>query len=182
MFELTDALTPVFLHRYHKLPDEQFVSQIAGILGDCPVGGFMRTVSARLKNDARAGSGLFLGLAREAAGAWEKSKPAPQPEAPQRAVVFEDESSGSLWMEIRLELKQRLSPQDYANWMVGTAYRGFNLHEGKLSVTTADDVTADWCREEFALKISQIIRDLQLPVKEVVYKSAHGCTEIKAPV
>ena len=174
--ELAQALEPVFLHRFHRLPDAKLLRQVASELGDCPIDRFMRTVSARLHADRRGDvtSGLFPVLAREARGAWEKSRPAaPTPKSlPQRATVFEDESSNSLWMQIRLELKARISEIEYSNWISHTAFRSYNGHEGRLSVVTADDLTAEWCGEEYAEKVFEIIRELNLPVKEVVYKPA----------
>jgi chromosomal replication initiator protein len=72
------------------------------------------------------------------------------------------------WDQLRDYLQQKVSAQEYENWIRGTAFLG--VHEGTLSVAVPDPQTRQWLQGEYAQLVQTAIRDLVLPVRVVSYQ------------
>jgi len=72
------------------------------------------------------------------------------------------------WEQIRQYLQTRLSSAAYENWFSKTEFR--RLDGTALYVTVSDDVTRQWMIQEYAGEVWSAIRDLNLPLKEVLYE------------
>ena len=115
------SLNPSFREIPHLVPDPQIVEKNGRGSGRLPD----RSLPVHGERpDRRSGAtvepALFPLIAADAL-----SRRGRHPETPQASAdtpgklprVLEEETSNSLWMQIRLELKQRLSPMDHANWV-----------------------------------------------------------------
>jgi chromosomal replication initiator protein len=71
------------------------------------------------------------------------------------------------WDQIRNYLRQRVSAEGYDNWLKSTAF--ISEEAGRLSVLVPDRDTRSWLETEYAPWIREGIRDLALPVREVLY-------------
>src|ERR1017187_5364575 len=74
------------------------------------------------------------------------------------------------WEQIKARLATRVSSQAYQNWVMRTAFEG--LSDGTLRVAVPDQVTKDWMEHEYADDIRAAIRELSLPVDNVIYVPA----------
>jgi len=72
------------------------------------------------------------------------------------------------WDQLRDYLRQRLSLQEYENWVSGSSFLG--SREGTLSVAVPDPQTRSWLEGEYAQLVQSGIRDLALPVRCVSYQ------------
>jgi len=71
------------------------------------------------------------------------------------------------WDLIKARLAERIAPQEFQNWVMRTA---FESHEhGSLRVQVPDQVTKDFIEQEYAEHIRSTIRELNLPVDQIVY-------------
>lgn len=97
----------------------------------------------------------------------------PPPPAPEIPLVRESEDSGSLWMQIRLAMKERLKltyqphEKPYENWFTGTAQARF--HAGKLLVVTQDQPIVEMIEQEYRNQIDQVIAELKLPIDRLEF-------------
>ena len=72
------------------------------------------------------------------------------------------------WEQIKQHLATRISSAAYENWLARTALR---LQQGPLLVVTVpDEVTKDWMQQEYAGEIWSTIRDLDPPLRQVIYE------------
>jgi chromosomal replication initiator protein len=71
------------------------------------------------------------------------------------------------WDQLRNYLQQRVSAQEYENWLKGTAFAA--LENGFLSVAVPDKETKEWLEREFTALTRSGIRDLGLPVTGILY-------------
>ncbi|HTP33069.1 MAG TPA: chromosomal replication initiator protein DnaA [Candidatus Acidoferrales bacterium] len=79
------------------------------------------------------------------------------------------------WDQIRNYLQHRVSAEGYDNWLKGTAFLG---QDGEiLSVSVPDHDTRSWLESEYAQPIRDGIRDLKLPVRQILYE-----TDLRQPV
>ena len=74
------------------------------------------------------------------------------------------------WEAIKQQLHGRLTPEAYQNWVART--RLVADHGSLLRVLVPDDVTRLWLEHEYAPRVQTAIRELNLPVSEVVYEVA----------
>lgn len=180
------TLAPIFAERFLRAVEPAEAEKIAARLGQTPVVFYHAFVCRALaRKDGRryrVEPGLFLHLAADAAKAWpqlpedvrRRYLPQEPEQAAARAHVREDESSGSMWMQIRRWLKHRVSPQDYENWLTATADAGYILERGELRVHVADRITAEFLRQEYSEMVEEAIREISLPVQKVVYQVPKG--------
>jgi len=72
------------------------------------------------------------------------------------------------WEQIKQHLRTRISDAAYDNWISKTEFRGLN--RAILSVTVPDDMTRQWMQQEYAGEVWSAIRDLDLPLTQVLYE------------
>jgi chromosomal replication initiator protein len=72
------------------------------------------------------------------------------------------------WEQIKQHLQTRISEAAYDNWISKTGFRG--LDRTILSVTVPDDITRQWLQQEYAGEVWTAIRDLDLPLTQVLYE------------
>jgi chromosomal replication initiator protein len=71
------------------------------------------------------------------------------------------------WDLIKAKLAERITPQEFQNWVMRTALE--SLDRGSLRVQVPDQVTKDFIEQEYTEQIQSTIRELNLPVEQVVY-------------
>lgn len=71
------------------------------------------------------------------------------------------------WDLIKAKLAERIAPQEFQNWVMRTALD--SLDQGSLRVQVPDQVTKDFIEQEYTEQIRSTIRELNLPVDQVVY-------------
>jgi chromosomal replication initiator protein len=74
----------------------------------------------------------------------------------------------NLWEQLRSYLQQKVSQQSYENWLRGASFAG--LSGETLHVQVPDRETAAWLEAEYAALVRNAIRELHLPVREVVWQ------------
>jgi hypothetical protein len=170
--DLSAFLTPVFNNLYHRPIDPAMLRQINKAL-KAPVESYKVVVTERLtragRRNERIASGLFLTMAGDCV-APKADTPAPPPEPV--TVIHEPEDSGSLWMQIRLALKVRISEIAYQNWLLRTAFDSYDSQDQVLQVRVPDQATGEWCEEHYSELASAAIETLELPVRRIVYQVA----------
>ena len=73
------------------------------------------------------------------------------------------------WDQIRNHLQQRVSAEGFDNWLKGTTFLG---QDGAiLTVSVPDRNTRSWLETEYAQAIRDAIRDLKLPIHQILYES-----------
>ncbi len=72
------------------------------------------------------------------------------------------------WEQIRSSLQQKVSAENYDNWLRGTEFAG--IDGDTLFVSAPDDETRAWLETEYADKILEIIRELRLAISHVSYE------------
>ena len=72
------------------------------------------------------------------------------------------------WEQIKQHLRTRISDAAYDNWISKTEFRGLN--RAILSVAVPDDMTRQWMQQEYAGEVWSAIRDLDLPLTQVLYE------------
>lgn len=156
--ELSEMLRPIFLNLFAKVPDNELLRKIDAELRAASVAHYARIVHNRMRRNVRdVQEGLFVNMARDAAiaaDAMESRAPDPLQPAPSN-FVREDDSTASVWVQIRSDLARDLTNDVYSNFLLHTA--SGPCEGGKLIVRTIDDVTAQWCSEEYAASIERIV-------------------------
>jgi chromosomal replication initiator protein len=71
------------------------------------------------------------------------------------------------WDLIKAKLAERIAPQEFQNWVMRTALE--SLDHGSLRVQVPDQVTKDFIEQEYTEQIRSTIRELNLPVEQIVY-------------
>jgi len=74
------------------------------------------------------------------------------------------------WDRIKEVLAAKISNDSYENWLSKTSFLKEN--EGVLWVVVPDEVTREWIQQEYASDVWSSIRDLALPIHQVVYQPA----------
>src|SRR5215471_4669329 len=85
------------------------------------------------------------------------------------------------WDQVRSCLRQKVSSEGYENWLKAT---GFIAHEaGTLTVSVPDKDTRSWLETEYAQRIHDCCRELNLPVRHIVYltEGARSSTQLAPP-
>jgi chromosomal replication initiator protein len=72
------------------------------------------------------------------------------------------------WDQLRNYLRQKVSTQEYENWLSGASYLG--VTEGALAVAVPDPQTRAWLEGEYALFVQSGIREMALPIRSVTYQ------------
>ena len=72
------------------------------------------------------------------------------------------------WDQLRNYLRQKVSVQEYENWLSGASF--IAMREGALSVAVPDPQTRAWLEGEYALFVQSGIRELMLPIRSVSYQ------------
>jgi chromosomal replication initiator protein len=72
------------------------------------------------------------------------------------------------WERIRQHLRTKMSAAAYDNWISKTEFR--TLTGTMLSVTVPDEITRQWMQQEYAGEVWSAIRDLDLPLTQVLYE------------
>ncbi len=71
------------------------------------------------------------------------------------------------WEEIKVRLAVKLGDSAYQNWISGTAFASFE--NGELTVKVPNPTAEAWIQQEYSLQILDAIRELNLPVRKVIY-------------
>ena len=71
------------------------------------------------------------------------------------------------WEEIKERLAAKLGDGAYQNWISGTALASFE--NGELTVKVPNPTTQAWIQQEYSSQILDAIRELNLPVRKVLY-------------
>src|SRR6266404_2714612 len=74
------------------------------------------------------------------------------------------------WENIKRLLATKISSGAFENWLLRTTF--LRLEGGVLWVTVPDEITKEWLQQEYAGEVWSAIRDIGLPVSQVVYASA----------
>ncbi len=83
----------------------------------------------------------------------------------------------NIWEQIKARLASRISPQDFQNWVMRTAFEGAS--ERALRVNVPDQVTKEWMEQEYGQEIRQAIDELNLGIDRVIY--IPGSSAVVAP-
>ncbi len=75
----------------------------------------------------------------------------------------------NVWDQIRQLLQQKVSVENYNNWLRGTGFLG--MDGDTLFVSAPDRETRAWLESEFGPPVRNAIRELGLPVRHVSYES-----------
>src|SRR2546426_492670 len=74
------------------------------------------------------------------------------------------------WENIKRLLATKISSAAFENWLLRTAF--LRSEGGILWVTVPDEITKEWLQQEYAGEVWSAIRDIGLPVSQVVYEAA----------
>ena len=72
------------------------------------------------------------------------------------------------WEQIRNYLRAKVSAESYENWLKSTSFLGMDGRT--LLVTVPDRETRGWLETEYAVLVRGAIKDLALPVGQVIYE------------
>jgi chromosomal replication initiator protein len=72
------------------------------------------------------------------------------------------------WDRIKNQISSKITPDAYNNWLSRTAL--LTSENDRLRVAVPDPATRDWIQREYSAEIWSAIRDLNLPLREVVYE------------
>jgi chromosomal replication initiator protein len=72
------------------------------------------------------------------------------------------------WEQIRNYLRAKVSAESYENWLKSTSFLGMDGRT--LLVTVPDRETRGWLETEYAVLVRGVIKDLALPVGQVIYE------------
>lgn len=75
----------------------------------------------------------------------------------------------NFWDQLRHYLQQKVSQESYENWLRGTAFAG--LSGDTLFVSVPDRETRAWLETEYSALVRSGIKELGLPVKQVVFEA-----------
>src|SRR5450759_1131868 len=75
----------------------------------------------------------------------------------------------NLWENIKRLLATKISSAAYENWLLRTSF--LRLEGGVLWVSVPDDLTKEWLQQEYAGEVWSAIRDIGLPVAQVIYEA-----------
>jgi len=80
------------------------------------------------------------------------------------------------WEQIKATLAQKISVQEFDNWVMRTSLEG--LENGSLRVIVPDQVTKEFIEQEYGEQIRSTIHLLKLPVHNVVYVPRAGDSQV----
>ena len=83
------------------------------------------------------------------------------------------------WDQIRNYLQQRVSAEGYDNWLKSTAF--ISEEAGTLNVLVPDRDTRSWLETEYAPWIREGIRELALPVRQILYADSARTARAAVP-
>lgn len=76
-------------------------------------------------------------------------------------------SQANPWEQIKNKLSERITAQDFENWLLRTSLE--RMECGSLRVHVPDQVTKEFIEQEYAGHVQAAIRELNLAVNDVVY-------------
>ena len=74
------------------------------------------------------------------------------------------------WDKIKQLLGAKISNAAYDNWLTKTAFE--RVDRGVIWVSVPDEITKEWMQQEYAGEVWSAIRELRLPLQQVVYQIA----------
>jgi chromosomal replication initiator protein len=78
------------------------------------------------------------------------------------------------WDQIKQRISNKISADNYQNWLSKTVFHSSD--SAILRVAVPDDVTKEWMQQEYAGEVWTVIRELDLPFRQVVYEIAGSLT------
>jgi chromosomal replication initiator protein len=79
------------------------------------------------------------------------------------------------WEHIKSRISGSLSAEAYQNWLSKTVF--LSASAGQLRVGVPDRATKEWIEQEYPAQIAAAIRELKLPLTQVVYEIHSGETK-----
>jgi len=73
------------------------------------------------------------------------------------------------WEQIKTLISGKISADAFENWLSKTIF--LRTEDGKLWVRVPDAVTKDWIEQEYTPEIWNAVRELGLPIREIVYEA-----------
>jgi chromosomal replication initiator protein len=86
----------------------------------------------------------------------------------------------NVWELIKKKIAAKLSAQSFHNWFAQTSLREFE--NDTLWVSVPNEAAKDYIEQEYGELILSAIRELELPVRHVVYETAAAARDKDAPV
>ena len=80
------------------------------------------------------------------------------------------------WERIKVNLAAKMTPQAYQNWVMRTEME--SQDNGCLRILVPDHVTKDFLEQEYSEEVRSCIRDLNLPIHDVIYLAASSRVSI----
>src|SRR4051794_36149180 len=71
------------------------------------------------------------------------------------------------WDQIKQSLSEKISTEAYQNWFVETKLQ--QSDGDSISVSVPNEATKEWMEGEYAESVHSVIRDLNLPIRQVSY-------------
>jgi len=73
------------------------------------------------------------------------------------------------WEQIKTLISEKITSDAFENWLAKTTF--LKIEDARLWVKVPDAVTKDWIEQEYTAEISNAVRELGAPVREVVYEA-----------
>jgi len=80
----------------------------------------------------------------------------------------------NVWETIKNQLSNTISPANYQNWVAKTAL--IKSEGEKLWIQVPDTATRDWILQEYSAEIWTVVRDLNLPIRDITYETQGAWT------
>jgi len=71
------------------------------------------------------------------------------------------------WEQVKIQLGRRLTSESFQNWFAKTTLE--SMEDNRLCVRVPNSETRDWIEKEFSSEVTNALRDLKLPYREVVF-------------
>src|SRR5215472_3265647 len=84
------------------------------------------------------------------------------------------------WDQLRNYLQQKVSQESYENWLRGTSFAA--LAGDTLYVSVPDRETRAWLETEYSALVRAGIKELGLPITQVIFETPTGREPAPAPV
>lgn len=102
-------------------------------------------------------SRVLLGFPQHVENLWEFCR-----------IVLPEQGSMNFWDQIKQQLANELSSEAFQNWVSNTRLE--QVERNTLRVRVPNEFSKEWLEVEYREKVQTIIRDLQIPVNQVVYQ------------
>jgi len=77
----------------------------------------------------------------------------------------------NFWERIKQQISGKMSAEAFDNWLSKATF--LRAQEGRVWVSVPDTHTRDWIQQEYSADIWSAVREMNLPIREIVYE-IHG--------